>query len=220
MSEATQTPSLEQTLNKTDFGHSLLENKNALIAAVVSVLIVVTGYTFWKQMKHKAGLEIAQEVYAFESQTWSSAKEGKLDLTEAAKKFEALGTEVHESASIVPVALDMGQFMYQKNALNEAEAVLSKVTSSDALVTFFVGMQRAVILEKMNKIPEAIAVLENIAKNKETLMAAKVNLELGRLNLALGEKGKAQTHLEYVAQTFPNDENAKLAKLYLTKLAQ
>ena len=51
-------------------------------------------------------------------------------------------------------------------------------------------------------------------------MAARVNLELGRLNLLNGEKGKAQTHLEYVISTFPNDEEAKVAKLYLGKLAQ
>lgn len=220
MSEATQNPTLEQTLNKTDFGHSLLENKNALLAAVVSVLVVVCGYTFWKQAKHKSNVEVAQKVYEFESQTWSSAKEGKLAYPEAVKKFEELGQDVHSSASVVPVALEMGQFFYQKTALNEAEAVLSKITSDDMLVTFFVGMQRAVVLEKLNKIPEAIAVLEGLAKNKETIMAARVNLELGRLNLELGEKGKAQTHLDYVVQTYPNDENAKLAKLYLTKLAQ
>jgi peptidyl-tRNA hydrolase len=51
-------------------------------------------------------------------------------------------------------------------------------------------------------------------------MAARVNNELGRLNLAKGEKGKAQTHFEYVLNTFPNDEQAKLSKLYLGKLAQ
>jgi tetratricopeptide (TPR) repeat protein len=85
---------------------------------------------------------------------------------------------------------------------------------------FFVGTQRAVILEKLNKIPEAIAVLEKLAQDKEAFLAAKINLELGRLNLMNGEKGKAQTHFEYVINTFPNDEQAKLAKLYMGKLAQ
>lgn len=218
MSEATQAPTLEQTLNKTSFGHSLLENKKVLLISVISVLVISLGYTFWKQTTAKAALKVAEAVYAFESQTWSSAKEGKLALADAVKAFGELGADVHASTTIVPVALEMGQFAFQKNEYAQADAVLSALTTKDALATFFVASQRAVVLEKLNKLPEAIAILENLAKNKDGLMNARVNLELGRLNLALGEKSKAQIHLDYVIQNHPNDESAKLAKLYLTKI--
>jgi TolA-binding protein len=92
------------------------------------------------------------------------------------------------------------------------------VNATHPVSSFFVTMQRAVVLEKLGKLPEAVAVLEGLAKNKEVLMGAKVNFELGRLNLLNGEKGKAQTQFEYVINTFPNDEQAKLAKLYMAKL--
>jgi len=81
-------------------------------------------------------------------------------------------------------------------------------------------MQRVAVLEKMGKLDEAIAALEPLAKNKDVLMPARVSVELGRLYLAKGEKGKAQTQFDYVMNTFPNDEQAKLAKLYLSQLAQ
>jgi TolA-binding protein len=83
-----------------------------------------------------------------------------------------------------------------------------------------VGMQRSVILEKQSKFDEAIKVLEELAKNKEGMMNAKVSLELGRLNLAKNDIAKANTHFDYVLNTYPNDEYAKLAKLYKAKIAQ
>lgn len=220
MSDATQTQTLEQTLNKTDFGHTIYENRKVFFAAIIAVLVAVTGYVLWKQSKKSAANDVAVKVFEFQSKTWAGAKEGKVSIAEAVKVFEGLNKDVQSAPTMVPVVLDMGKFMTEKGALAEAEAVLSKANMSSPLSAFFVGMQRAVILEKLNKVPEAIAVLEQLAKEKEAVMASKVNLELGRLNMALGEKAKAQTHFDYVVTTFPNDEAAKLAKLYLGKLAQ
>lgn len=220
MSDATQTQTLEQTLNKTDFGHTIYENRKVFFAAIIAVLVAVTGYVLWKQSKKGAANDVAVKVFEFQSKTWAGAKEGKVSIAEAVKVFEGLDKDVQAAPVMVPVVLDMGKFMTEKGALAEAEVVLSKANMSSPLSAFFVGMQRAVILEKMNKLPEAVAVLEQLAKDKDAVMASKVNLELGRLNLALGEKAKAQTHFDYVVTTFPNDEAAKLAKLYLGKLAQ
>jgi hypothetical protein len=36
--------------------------------------------------------------------------------------------------------------------------------------------------------------------------------------MAKGEKAKAQTQLDYIMATYPNDEYAKLTKLYLQNL--
>jgi predicted negative regulator of RcsB-dependent stress response len=220
MSDATQTQTLEQSLNKTDFGHVIYENRKTFIAVIVAILIGVSGYVLWKQSKKSKALDVSVKVFEFNTKTWSGAKEGKVAFPELVKQFDALDTDVQSSPAMVPVALEMGKFLADKGALSEAEAILSKVNSTHNISAFFIGMQRAVILEKMGKIPEAVAVLEKLAKDKEVMMSAKVNLELGRLNLLNGEKGKAQTHFEYVINTFPNDEQAKMAKLYMAKLAQ
>jgi predicted negative regulator of RcsB-dependent stress response len=220
MSDATQTQTLEQTLNRTDFGHTLYENRKALFAVLIAILVGVTGYVLWNQTKKSQAQDVAGKVFDFNSKTWDGAKDGKVLISELIKQFEALDKEVQSSPAMIPVALEMGKFLMDKQALNEAEVILSKVNATHPVSGFFVASQRAVILEKLGKLDEAIAVLETLAKEKETLMSARVNNELGRLNLAKGEKGKAQTHFEYVLNTFPNDEQAKLAKLYLGKLAQ
>lgn len=220
MSDVTQTPSVEQTLDRTDFGHFIYENRKAFFALLIAILVGVVGYVSWKQIQKSKAHDVSVQVFEFRTKTWDGAKDGKVALAELVKVFEGLSKEVQSSPVMVPVALEMGKFLSDKGALAEAEAVLSKVNTSHTVSAFFVNMQRAVILEKAGKVPEAIAVLETLAKDKEMLMSAKVNLDLGRLNLVNGEKGKAQTHLEYVINTFPNDEHAKLAKLYLAKLAQ
>lgn len=218
MSDATQT--LEQSLNKTDFGHVIYENRKTFIALILAILVAVSGYVMWKQTKKSQSQGVSIKVFEFRTKTWAGAKEGKVAIPELVKQFEGLDSSVQSSSIMVPVALEMGKFLMDKGALNEAEVILSKVNVTHPVSAFFIGMQRAVILEKQNKIPEAVAVLEKLAKEKDILMSAKVNLELGRLNLLNGEKGKAQTHFEYVINTFPNDEHAKLAKLYMAKLAQ
>jgi predicted negative regulator of RcsB-dependent stress response len=220
MSDTTQTQTLEQTLNKTDFGHIIYENRKTIFAILVAILVSVTGYVLWKQSQKSQAETISVQVFDFQTKTWAGAKEGKVATAELVKVFEGLDKDVQMSPVMVPLALEIGKFLFDKGALNEAEAILSKVNTNHVVSAFFVGTQRAVILEKLNKIPEAIAVLEKLAQDKEAFLAAKINLELGRLNLMNGEKGKAQTHFEYVINTFPNDEQAKLAKLYMGKLAQ
>jgi predicted negative regulator of RcsB-dependent stress response len=220
MSDATQTQTLEQSLNKTDLGHVIYENRKTFFAIILAILVAVTGFVLWKQSKKSQTNEVSVQVFEFRTKTWDGAKNGKVAIPELVKQFEALDKDVQSSPVMVPVALEMGKFLMDKGALNEAEVILSRVNVTHPVSSFFLGMQRAVILEKSGKVPEAIAVLEKLAKDKEVLMASRVNLELGRLNLLNGEKGKAQTHFEYVINTFPNDEQAKLAKLYLAKLAQ
>jgi predicted negative regulator of RcsB-dependent stress response len=218
MSDATQTQTVEQSLNKTDFGHVIYENRKILIGLILAILVAVTGFVLWKQSKKSVSQETSVKVFEFRTKTWAGAKEGKVSIPELVKQFGEMDSTIQSSPAMVPVALEMGKFLMDKGALNEADQVLSKVKTTHSVPNFFIGTQRAVILEKANRIPEAIAVLEVLAKDKEVLMSAKVNLELGRLNLLNGEKSKAKTHLEYVINTYPNDENAKLAKLYMAKL--
>jgi predicted negative regulator of RcsB-dependent stress response len=220
MSEVTQTQTLEQTLNKTDFGHTIYEYRKTIFIILATILVAVMGYVIWKQNSKVHAEEVSVKVFDFQTKTWAGAKDGKVAFSELVKTFEALDKEVQMAPIMVPLALEMGKFLNEKGALAEAESILSKVNTTHSMTAFFVASQRAVILEKLGKIPEAIAVLEKIAQDKDGLMLAKINLELGRLNLLNGEKGKAQTHFEYVLNTFPNDEQAKLAKLYLAKLAQ
>jgi predicted negative regulator of RcsB-dependent stress response len=222
MSQATQpqTQTLEQTLNKTDLGHTLFEHRKTFIGILIAVLLGATGYVFWKQTKKNSALESSVKVFEFQTGSWAEAKAGKLGAPELVKAFEGLNEDVQSAPVMLPVVLEMGKFLYEKGNLTEADAILSKVEGKNkhVVATFFVSMQRAVVLEKLGKIDEAIATLEPLATSKEVVMPSKVSLDLGRLYLLKGDKGKAQTQFDYVITTFPNDDQAKLAKLYLSQL--
>lgn len=224
MAEATQAPqpTLEQTLNRTDLGHTIFEHRKTFFGILIAVLVGALGFVFWKQTQKSAALETSVKVFEFQSGAWANAKTGKTQPAELVKAFEGLDSKVQAAPVMLPIVLEMSKFLYEKGNFAEAEAILSKVSpvTKHPVSAFFVSMQRAVVLEKLGKLDEAIAVMEPLAQNKEVVMPAKVSVELGRLYLAKGDKGKAQTQFDYVLNTFPNDEQAKLAKLYLSQMSK
>lgn len=221
MSEATQTPTVEQTLNKTDLGHTIYEYRKVFFGLLIAVLVGATGYVGWQQSQKSSAMNNSVKVFEFQSGTWADAKAGKTAIPELVKAFEGLDEGVRSAPVMLPVVLEMGKFLYEKGNYAEAEAILSKVTDTKHPVSsFFVSMQRVAVLEKLGKTDEAIKVLEPLAQNKEALMPAKVSNELGRLYVSKGEKAKAQTQFDYVINTFPNDEQAKIAKLYLSQISK
>lgn len=221
MSDTTQTPTLQQTLDRTDFGHFMYENRKAFFGALIAAVVCVLGFVSWKQSQETASVERSVKVFEFQTKAWADAKNGKITPQELLEKYNALPSEVLSSAVVIPVSLEIGKFLFEKGSFTEADAVLSKVdVSKNALGKFFVGMQRYVVLEKLGKIDEAIVTLEGVLKLEESFMKPLIAVELGRLYLTKGEKGKAQTQFDYVVSTFPNDEHAKLSKLYLAQMAK
>lgn len=222
MSDVTQTQTLEQTLNKTDLGHMIYENRKIFFGIISAVLIGVTGYLLWRQSQKSSALDNSLKVFEFQSSTWSEVRDGKKAVPELVKAFEALPANVQTSPVMVPVVLEIGKFLFDKGNFEEADLILSRVSLKDSanVGVFFLNSQRAVILEKLGKIDAAIEVLLSLAQVKDGFMQAKVSVDLGRLYLLKGEKGKAQSQFDYVVTTFPNDELAKMAKLYLQQMAQ
>jgi predicted negative regulator of RcsB-dependent stress response len=224
MAEATQAPqpTLEQTLNRTDLGHTLFEHRKTFFGILIAVLVGATGYVLWNQSQKNAALDTSVKVFEFQSGAWVNAKTGKSTPAELVTAFQGLDAKVQSAPVMLPVVLEMSKFLYDKGNFSEADAILSKVITNTKhpLASFFVSMQRAVVLEKLGKIDEAILMIEPLAQSKDVVMPAKVSVELGRLYLAQGDKGKAQTQFDYVLNTFPNDEQAKLAKLYLSQMSK
>lgn len=221
MAEATQAADqIEQQMEKTDFGHFVYTYRKLLLAVFVAIVVGVTGYFLWKQSKESKALEMADEVYAFTSSSWSEAKSGKLAPETLVKNFESLPEAVRSAPAMVPVVLEMGSFLAEKGLNTEANQILKSAQGLDELGNYFVGMQRVVVLENLGQDDEAIAVLENLNKQKNLPLPQKVSLELGRFYMKKGDKGKAQTQFQDVISSYPNDDYAKIAKLYLIQLGK
>ncbi len=221
MSEATQTQTLEETLNKTDLGHLLYEHRKSIFYVILFILLSVVGWVFWNQTSVNSSLKNSELVFEFQNKTWADFKVGKTTPVDLVKSFKQLEGEVKLAPVMMPLVLEMSKALYDKEAFTEAEQLVGELDGklTHPVGAFFVGLQRAVVLEKLGKTKEATVTLENLLKNKDMVMKPKLAVELGRLHMVLGEKGKAQTQFDYVIANFPNDELAKLAKLYLAQLA-
>ena len=184
-----------------------------LIVAVVGSL----SFVIYKQIAKSSQEAASEKVFEFQTKVWSEAKAQKLTADELMKGYRDLSSDTKKSALMVPLSLEMSKYLVEQNKNAEANEVLQafEVGSGSAITGTFIAFQRAVVLENLGQVDEAITLLEKIAENKDAVLKAKLYLEIGRLSLVKGDKPKAKTSFEYVISNYPNDEFAKLAKLYL-----
>jgi len=50
------------------------------------------------------------------------------------------------------------------------------------------------------------------------VMLTKAYMDLGRLYLAKNDNAKAKTNFDYIIANYPNDELAKMARMYLQQV--
>ncbi len=223
MAETSTAPTntLEESLNKTDFGHWMYENRKLFIAAVVVVFVAASGFLFYKQMQKQKAQKNSAEVYAFEMENMEGFRTGKLAIADFLTKFNALSLEAKTSPSMLPLVLEASRFMDEKGESKKAEEMLKVViealgTKSSYYV--FLAFNYAGLIEKNGNTQGALSVYADYVKAGHKLMIPQAYLELGRLHLKLGQTTDAKTHLDFVIANHPNDEASKLAKLYLQQV--
>jgi len=130
MSEATQTASqeFEQTLNKTDLGHTIYEHRKSLFGLLIAILVGATAYVFWQSSKESAAMENSIKVFEFQTGVWADVKGGKSDVAALMSSYEGLSDDIRKSPSILPLSLEMSNFLYDKGNYVEADKVLSHLT--------------------------------------------------------------------------------------------
>ena len=215
MSETTTSQELEATLNKTDLGHIVYEKRKPIVVLLVALLVAILGWMSVKSIKSGQETKNSQTVFQFQNDVWTPVKAGKMTTDELMTKFAALDAGAKSSASIIPLALEISKFLVEKNEVEKADKFLSEIHPSNDIGKFFMGHQRAILLEKLNKVGEAIELIKGLKPGKEGIMPAHLELLLGRLYVVAGNAQEAKATLEGVINNYPNDEEAKLAKLYL-----
>lgn len=215
---------LEQSLNKTDMGHWIYEHRKSFLAAVGVVLLGTVGYVIWKQ-QHQAQLaELAGKVSQFEQTAVADLKAKKIQPAEFITKYQALDAAVRTTPSMIPVAVDAAAALRDIGDSKAAQTLLKPlaqdggVKPSDSAFVF-VALNYAALAETNGETDEAIKVLEAYASSGHKVFLTKAYLDLGRLYLLKQDNARAKTNLDWIITNHPNDELAKLARLYLQKLS-
>ena len=159
----------------------------------------------------------------FEVGAVADLKAKKMTPEEFATKFNALDGKVKVTPAMVPVATDAARTMVEMGDAARAQSVLKPLVETNGVTAsstayMFIALNYAALAETNGDNDEAIRVLESYTKSGHKVMLAKAYLDLGRLYLAKGDQAKAKTNLDYIVANYPNDELAKLARLYLQKL--
>ncbi len=213
---------LEESLNKTDFGHWVFENRKAFIGAVLATFVLASGWLLYRQYAYKAARELSGVVHQFEQTALTELRSGKMTTADFMTKFNALDAATKGAPAMLPVALEAANLMNGKNEVVEAAALLEGVVTSlktSSPLYVFVVPSYSALLEKNGKIQEATQAWDAYVAGGHKVMLPKAYLEIGRLNSLQGNKEKARASFDYIIANYPNDELAKLARLYLQQLS-
>jgi Tfp pilus assembly protein PilF len=82
----------------------------------------------------------------------------------------------------------------------------------------FLVQNYAAIAESNGDNDQAISVLESYIASGNKVFLTKAYLDLGRLYILKNDQTRAKKNLDYIIANHPNDELAKLARLYLQRM--
>lgn len=227
MSEATSTQNpnvtLEESLNNTDMGHWIYEHRKSFMASVIVVLLGTVCYVIWKQQQAAELDRLAAQVHVFEKAALEELRGGKMTPADFVSKFQALPKDVQTASPMVPVALSAANLLREKGDGANAYAILKLMMKEGGVKTsslsyMFLVQNYAAMAETQGDTDEAIRVLEAYVASGNQVFLTKAYLDLGRLYLAKNDQAKAKKNLDYIIANHPNDELAKVARLYLQKM--
>jgi predicted negative regulator of RcsB-dependent stress response len=227
MSTNQEMPSVEETLNKTDLGHIINENKRPIMIVFGIALVLILGYSVMTSVqatKHKEKLDkvftIEQTVFT----TFLGLKDGEIkpeQLTSFKTAMAGISNEFLAHPSLTPPFIEALNKLDTAQALDDsvlkmAQTWIGKMDKRGHMYTIS-AIRVAGLLEDRSKADESIAILEGIIANKTEFLLDRVNFDLGRIFYKKGNKEKATAHLTKVMET-EQSEFKTIAKIYLSEL--
>lgn len=216
-----ETQTLEQTLEKTDFGHVINENKKSILIAAAVLIVLIGGYSVWNQMAKKKYEDNLAQVYTFKTDVVDKYVDGKLKEDEFLTKINALPAHLKGQPTLLPSLFAAIDKLVKSNKTKEAVAILegwSSQFNKGSFNFFFVGMRLAPMYENIGEVDKSIAITQKLIASSIDVAKAQNYLNLGRLYMSKGDNTKAKENFDYILKNYDNSQAAKLAKLYLQSL--
>lgn len=207
---------LEETLNKTDFGHWLYENRKPLFIVLALIFLSASGYGVLLKYQQSRNKDIAAQVFDFRQTTFANLNESKIKDDEFITAFKTLPSEVIESVNMKVLVVEAVKKWALENKGQQMNQLLKLVYPSFKVQSFIdvlLGQIYMASLENLNQVDEALEVGKQIVTGPVKVMLPKVYLDLGRLNLLKKDTAQAKIHFDYVLANHPNSDSARLARL-------
>lgn len=213
---------LEETLNKTDLGHIINENKKPIMVAGALIIAIIIGYAIFDQMNQSKKYEKLDQIFALEQSLFQSFADKKITSVDFKAKLAGINNELIAEPNLIPL------FMDSINALDQAgeadDAVLSIANNwlsklnKNSPMFIFLGLRVAALSEDLGKTDEAISTLESLVGNRTNILKDKVHFDLVRLYVKKGDINKANERFETLKKNHEKSEFVKLGNIFLNGL--
>lgn len=218
---AEETQTLEQTLEKTDFGHVINENKKGILIGAAVIVILIFSYTLWNQQAKKKYENNLTQVYTFKVDVVDKYNDGKIKEDEFLGKINALPSSLKGQPTLLPALLKAMDKLEAAGKTKEAVTVLEGWVdhfNKSSYSFFFIAMKLAALYENTSQLDKAIAMTQKLVASPVDVIKAQNYLNLGRLYMEKGDNAHAKENFDYILKNYDKSQAAKLAKLYLQNL--
>ena len=224
---AEETQTLEQTLERTDLGHVINENKKSILIAAGVIVVLIIGYSIYNYQAKKSYQDNLAQVYAFQVETVDKYLSTKADDKNALSdedfiaKMNALPAHIKGQPSLIPSLFEAVDKLNKNNKTKEAITILegwAEQFNKSSYNFFFIAMKLAPMYENTGEVDKALALTQKLISSKIEVNRAQNYLNLGRLQMLKGDKVKAKESFDFILNNHDKTQAAKLAKLYLQQL--
>ncbi|MFZ4714880.1 MAG: tetratricopeptide repeat protein [Bacteriovoracaceae bacterium] len=212
---------LDQTFNKTDFGHFVATNKSLVIGLLVFFLVGALGYSFYRSNAEEAHEKSMNEIFTFSQTKLKDFQTKKISKDDVLAAYKGLDAKVMKSQGMFTLSTELAMALRDQGEAAAAVSILAPVLdnfSSSNYAYYFISANLAVLYEENNELDKAISSLENLTKAKVKVMEAKTYFDLGRLYKTKNDLSNARLNFNYVVSNFAQDDFAKLSKIYLMEM--
>ncbi len=213
---------IEETLNRTDLGHIINENKKVVLILSAIVIIGLLIFSVFNHQNTASNLSFLDDVYDVKQSVFLPAIEKKI----SADEYKKLLSEMNQNfighpnlvLSFIEALNALGKDAYADDTLLKAAYTWrDKISPSNGLY-LFIQLRIAVLEENLGKVSEAAQTYEMLVGNKFSFMKDKVLAELVRLYMNMNDTTKANERYETLKKDFPDSQYVDLALMHLKGL--
>ena len=213
---------LDATLERTDFGHIINENKRTILIIGAIILFLIIAYSIMDTVQSNKRSERMDAIFKVEQTVFADYLDGKKDDAAFKSAFASLSNELQAEANLIPSMLQALNKLEKNNALDTvtlstADTWMKKMDKKNNLY-LFTAIRMSAIYEDQNQLDKSIALMEELLGNKAAIMQDRIHFDLGRWYLTKGSKAKAKEHFDSVIALETESEFKNIAKIYLSEI--
>lgn len=212
---------VDETLNKTDFGHVINENKKPILIIGAVVVVLIFAYSIY-QNSVKSSLNVSlSNAYDFKVQVIDAYTSKKIKSEEFVKKMNQMPSSIKGEVSILPSVLVGVKALSTEGKLNESAKILEtwkSQFSDSSFAYFFTAFNLSQIYDDLNKKDDAISLLETLKKSSIDILKSKILLDLARIQISSDKKEDAKNNLQIIVKDYKEAPEFKIASVMLSQL--